>query len=94
MPLSRTAASAVPGSLTCSTKTVSLPAATVHNYNNYDQNGKGLRINQKQILVPGKNVIVNQYTKRENQNKKEAKTASQKIFECQKDHLAFQTYLR
>ena len=97
VPLPRTAASFTPGSLTCSTKTVSLPVATVHNYNDYDENRKGVRINQKLISVPERNVIGSagvKYTKGKHKNNKGAKSSSQKISDCQKDHLAFQAYLR
>ena len=97
MPLSRTAASIVPGSLTCSTKTVSLPAAIVHDYTNCKKNRKGLEINQKHISVPGRSVDVisgGKHTSEKYNNRKCVKTSSQQISECQKDHLAFQAFLR
>ena len=97
MPLSRTAASVIPGSLTCSTKTVSLPAATIHNYNDYDENRKGVRINQKLISVRQRNVIGSagvEYSEGKHKNNKGAKSSSQRISDCQKDHLAFQAFLR
>ena len=98
MPLSRTAASAIPGSLTCSTKTVPLPAARIHNCNYYDQNRKGVRINQKLISVPQINVIGSagaKYIKgKHKNNNKGEKSSSQRISDCQKDHLAFQAFLR
>ena len=74
-----------------------MPAATVHNYNNYDQNGKGVRINQIDLSVSARNLVVGagvKYTKDKYKNKKGVKTASQRISECQKDHLAFQAFLR
>ena len=98
MPLSRTTATIIPGSLTCSTNTVSLPAATVHNYSNYEKNRKGLvETNHKHIFVPGKSVNIKlgtKHTSEKYKNKKCGKTASQQISECQKDHLAFQAFLR
>ena len=97
MPLPRTAASFTPGSLTRSTKTVSLAAATVHDYSNCEKNRKGLEINQKHICIPEKSVNIKfgtSQTSEKYKNKKCVETASQQISECQKDHLAFQAFLR
>ena len=97
VPLPRSAASIIPGSLTCSTKTVSLPAATVHDYSNCKKNRKGLEINQKHICNSEKIVNTKLWTKQtsdKNKNKNCVKTSSQRISECQKDHLAFQAFLR
>ena len=72
-----------------------MPAATVHNYNNYDQNEKGNRINQ--IDLSARNLVVGGSVKHavaKYKKNKGVKTASQRISECQKDHLAFQAFLR
>ena len=85
---SRITASPIPGSLTCSTKKVSLPAATVHNYNNDGQNRKGIKINHKNISFLGRHLIVtsdDKYTKQENKNNKGVETSCRKILEFEKD---------
>ena len=73
-----------------------MPAATHHNYNNYDRNGKGDGIKQINFAVSSRNLIgragVN-YSETKNRSKS-SKTASQRISECQRDHLAFQAFLR
>jgi len=95
--LSRTAAPATAGSPSIThstTKTRSVPAATVHNYNNYDRNGKGVGIKQTDFGVSATNLFVcSGVDFRKNKNK-DSKTASQKISECQRDHLTFQAFLR
>merc|ERR1712223_933104 len=56
-----------------------------------------LQTNHKHIFLPGKSVNIKlgtKHTSEKYKNKKCGKTASQRISECQKDHLAFQAFLR
>ena len=96
--VSRTASSANTGSQTStSTKTVSMPAvATHHNYNNYERNRKGDGIKQINFACASRNLIGRAgVNNSENKNRSRgSKTASQRISECQRDHLAFQAFLR
>ena len=94
---SRITASPIPGSLTCSTKQISLPAATVHNYNNDGQSRKGIKINHKNISFLGKNIIVNSdenYPQPEYKNNKCVETPCRKILECEKDRRTSKVSLR
>merc|ERR1712223_1727509 len=63
-----------------------------------EKNRKGLlETNHKHIFVPGKSVnfkLGTKHTSEKYKNKKCGKTASQQISECQKDHFAFQGFLR
>ena len=99
--VSRTAGSANSGSQTIvtSTKTVSMPpaVATHHNYNNYEnRNRKGDGIKQINFVGSSRNLIGRAgVNNSENKNRSRgSKTASQRISECQRDHLAFQAFLR